>query len=144
MKKTIILWALPTLLSAQSPMKVTHESLKTIGPYSPAAWAGNVLFVSGQIGTDPATGEFAGPGVVEQARQAMNNVGKVLSVAGLEYSHIVKTTIFLLDMADFAAVNEVYASYFSEGGYPARETVAVAGLPKGARVEISVTAYKPE
>jgi 2-iminobutanoate/2-iminopropanoate deaminase len=125
-------------------MKVTHESLKTIGPYSPGAWAGNLLFVSGQIGTDPATGEFTGTNVAEQARQAMNNVGKVLGLAGLDYAHIVKTTIFLLDMADFAAVNEVYASFFPAGNYPARETVAVVGLPKGARVEISVTAYKPE
>jgi 2-iminobutanoate/2-iminopropanoate deaminase len=144
MKKTIILWALPATLAAQAPMKVTHPSLKTIGPYSPAAWAGSTLFVSGQIGALPETGEFAGPSAAEQARQAMINVGNVLRIAGLDYSHIVKTTIFLLDMSDFAAVNEVYAQFFADGQYPARETVAVVGLPKGARVEISVTAYKPE
>ncbi|MCS7086223.1 MAG: Rid family detoxifying hydrolase [Bacteroidia bacterium] len=124
--------------------RLTHESIKTIGPYSPAAWAGNMLYLSGQIGVDPKTGVFAGATTVEQARQTMTNIGQILQIAGLSYSNIVKTTIFLTDMADFAAVNDVYASFFPPGDYPARETVAVVALPRGAKIEISVVAYKPD
>ena len=101
-----------------------------VGPYSHACWAGDLLFVSGQLGLDPATGAMAEGGVEAQAKQAMNNFAAVLKAAGLDWSQVVKTTIFLQDMADFPAVNQIYAGYFSaEDGYPARACVQVAKLP---------------
>jgi 2-iminobutanoate/2-iminopropanoate deaminase len=118
----------------------TPQAPAPIGPYNQAIQAGPFLFASGQIGLDPRTGSLVEGGVGEQALQVMHNIGAILAAAGLSYAHIVKTTIFLRDMADFAAVNAVYSSFF-EGGYPARETVAVLGLPANALVEISVTAY---
>ena len=111
---------------------------KAIGPYSPAALAGDFLYCSGQLGLDPASGELAS-GVRAQAERAIGNLEALLSAAGLALSDVVKTTIFLADMADFAAVNEVYASRFSPP-YPARSTVQVAALPKGGLVEIEATA----
>jgi 2-iminobutanoate/2-iminopropanoate deaminase len=104
--------------------------------------AAGFLYSAGQIGLDPATGEFVGDGVVEQARQVFSNLSAVLGAAGLSFADVVKTTVFLADMDEFAAVNEIYAEHFIEP-YPARSTVAAAGLPKGARVEIEVIAMLP-
>jgi 2-iminobutanoate/2-iminopropanoate deaminase len=119
----------------------TNTAPEPIGPYSQAVQAGNMLFVSGQVAIDPAKNEVIAGTVVDEARQVMKNIDALLSQANYSFADIVKTTIFLIDMNDFAAVNEVYGSYF-ESNFPARETVAVAGLPKNVKVEISVTAYK--
>jgi len=121
----------------------TSSAPAAIGPYSQGSVAGGFLYSAGQIGLDPATGEFVGDGVVEQADQVFRNLGAVLGSAGLSFTDVVKTTVFLADMAEFTAVNEVYARYFTEP-YPARSTVAAAGLPKGARVEIDVIARVPD
>lgn len=110
-----------------------------IGPYSQAIRAGNQLFVSGMIALDPQSGELIGSDAAAQAEQALKNLGAVLEAAGMSYANVVKTTVFLLDMNDFAAVNAVYAKYF-DANKPARSTVAVAGLPKGARVEVDAIA----
>jgi 2-iminobutanoate/2-iminopropanoate deaminase len=112
-----------------------------IGPYSQAVMAGNELFCSGQVALDPETGELRGADVAEQTHQALRNLGAVLEAAGMNYENVVKTTVFLVDMSDFATVNEVYAKYF-DAAKPARSTVAVAGLPKGARVEIDAIARR--
>jgi len=111
-----------------------------IGPYSQAIRTGDFLFCSGQVGLDPATGKFAGDDVATQARQAMKNLGAVLAAAGASFAEVVKTTIFLVDMNDFAIVNEVYGEAFAGLTPPARSTVAVAALPRGARVEIELIA----
>lgn len=117
----------------------TNKAPAAIGPYSQAVRAtGNFLFLSGQVALD-ADGKFVGGAVADQTKQAMENVGNVLAEAGLTYENIVKTTIFLSSMDHFVAVNEVYGSYFSSKP-PARSTVAVAGLPKGADVEIETIA----
>lgn len=111
-----------------------------IGPYSQAVRSGREVFCSGQVALDPKTGELTGGGdVAAQTRQALENLSAVLAAAGLSFADVVKTTIFLIDMNDFAAVNGVYAEYVGETK-PARTTVAVAGLPKGARVEIDAIA----
>ena len=112
-----------------------------IGPYSQAVQAGNMLFVSGQIPADPDTEQLIEGSVEDEARQVMHNIGALLSEAGFSFADIVKTSIFLSDMKHFAAVNEVYGSFF-QSDFPARETVAVLGLPKNVNVEISVIAYK--
>ena len=112
-----------------------------IGPYSQAVRAGSELFCSGQIALDPASGQLVGEDAAAQARQALQNLGAVLQAGGMTYADVVKTTIFLIDMQDFAAVNEAYAASF-EGAKPARSTVAVAALPKGARVEIEAIARR--
>lgn len=112
-----------------------------IGPYSQAVLAGNELFCSGQIALDPQSGELAGSDAASQAEQALRNLGAVLEAGGMSYADVVKTTIFLVDMNDFAAVNEVYAKYF-DAAKPARSTIAVAALPKGARVEIEALAKR--
>lgn len=117
----------------------TSKAPLPIGPYRQAVFLNGMLFVSGQIAINPATQEFEGGNVADETKQAMENIGAILEEAGLSFSHIVKTSIFLMDMADFAQVNTVYATYF-KSDFPARETVQVAGLPKGARVEISVVA----
>jgi 2-iminobutanoate/2-iminopropanoate deaminase len=117
----------------------TDEAPGAIGPYSQAVRTGPWLFSAGQIGLDPTTGAFVGPDVESQARRAMENLQAVLERAGASMNDVVKTTIFLADMADFATVNEIYGSYF-QPPYPARSTVAAAQLPKGARVEIEVVA----
>ncbi|MBR4359586.1 MAG: RidA family protein [Clostridia bacterium] len=113
---------------------------RAIGPYSQGIWAGDTLYLSGQLGTDPATGCLA-EGVENQTHAAMRNIGAILDAAGLTYDSIVKTTIFVQDLRDFAKVNEVYASYFA-GAYPARSCVQVAALPKGGLVEIECVAMK--
>lgn len=110
-----------------------------VGPYSHAVRAGGFLFCSGQVGFDPATGEFVEGGVPEQTAQVFRNIRSVLAAAGLELADVVKTTVFLADMADFQAMNAVYAEAFGDWR-PARSTVAAAGLPRGARVEVEVVA----
>lgn len=124
-------------------MKVVTSSSApaAIGPYSQAIDTGALVFCAGQIPLDPVTGEVVGVTAAEQAEQVLKNVNGVLSGAGLTLSNVVKASIFLADMADFAAVNEVYARYFTEP-YPARSTFQVAALPKGARVEIEVIAAR--
>jgi 2-iminobutanoate/2-iminopropanoate deaminase len=117
----------------------TDHAPKALGPYSQAIKANGMVFCSGQVGLDPATGEFAGDDVSTQCKQVMENLKAVLQEAGSGLDQVVKTSIFLADMGDFATVNEIYGSYFSQN-YPARETVAVKTLPKNALVEISVIA----
>ncbi|MBC5799847.1 MAG: RidA family protein [Candidatus Eremiobacteraeota bacterium] len=115
------------------------DAPKAIGPYNQAIRAGDFLFCSGQIPLDPATGELVAGDVAAQTRRVMENVRAVLAAASATFANVAKTTIYLIDMNDFAAVNDVYGSYFSESR-PARSTVAVAALPRGARVEIEVIA----
>ena len=117
----------------------TSKAPAAIGPYSQAIQVGNLVFASGQIPIDPATGSFVAGGVKEQARQSLTNVKGILDEAGLTLDNVVKTTVFLADMNDFADVNAVYAEFFAEP-YPARSAVAVKTLPKGALVEIEVIA----
>jgi 2-iminobutanoate/2-iminopropanoate deaminase len=112
-----------------------------IGPYSPAIRAGQLLFISGQVPIDPATGQMIEGDVATQTRRVLDNVGALLLAADRSFADVVRTTIFLADMNDFASVNAVYAQYFSEP-YPARATVQVARLPKDVRVEIdAIAAY---
>jgi 2-iminobutanoate/2-iminopropanoate deaminase len=122
-------------------MKVisTKKAPAAIGPYNQAIQVGNLLYTSGQIPIDPATGVFVEGGIKEQTRQSLKNVKAVLEEAGLEMGNVVKTTVFLADMNDFADMNSVYAEFFTEP-YPARSAVAVKTLPKGALVEIEVVA----
>ena len=122
-------------------MKVisTKKAPAAIGPYSQAIRVGNLVYTSGQIPIDPATGAFVEGGIKEQTRQSLTNVKAVLEEAGLGMSNVVKTTVFMADMQDFADMNAVYAEFFSEP-YPARSAVAVKTLPKGALVEIEVVA----
>ena len=110
-----------------------------IGPYSPAIRAGQLLFVSGQVPIDPATGNMIEGDIAAQTRRVLDNVGALLTAGGRSFGDVVRTTVFLADMNDFAAVNAVYGTYFSEP-YPARATVQVSRLPKDARVEIDVIA----
>src|SRR5262245_37221939 len=117
----------------------TSDAPKAIGPYSQAIRSGQLLFLSGQIPLDPATGQLVDGDIGAQTRRVMDNLRAILAAAGLSFSHVVRTTIFLADLADFATVNEVYGSYFSEP-YPARATVQVARLPRDARVEIDAVA----
>ena len=119
----------------------TNQAPAAIGPYSQAIQKGDFLFVSGQLGIDPATGNFVEGGVKEQAQQVFKNIKAIISEAGYTMGNIVKTTVFLADMTDFATVNEVYASQF-EGAFPARSAVAVRTLPKNGLVEIEVIAIK--
>lgn len=119
----------------------TNNAPAAIGPYSQAVQVGNMLFASGQLGIDPATGNFVDGAVKEQTAQAFKNVKAILAEAGLDISNVVKTTVFLADMGDFTAMNEVYASQF-EGAFPARSAVAVKTLPKNGLVEIEVIAVK--
>jgi 2-iminobutanoate/2-iminopropanoate deaminase len=117
----------------------SDKAPKAIGPYSPAVRAGQLLFVSGQVALDPATGNMVDGGITEQTRRVLDNLGALLTAGGRSFADVVRTTIFLADMNDFAAVNEIYGQYFKEP-YPARATVQVARLPKDARVEIDVIA----
>ena len=117
----------------------TSKAPAAIGPYSQAIRVGNLLFTSGQIPIDPATGVFVVGGIKEQTRQSLSNVKAILEEAGLTMANVVKTTVFMADMNDFADMNAVYAEYFSEP-YPARSAVAVKALPTGALVEIEVIA----
>lgn len=119
----------------------TTNAPAPIGPYNQAVQAGGFLFLSGQVAINPASGELVQSSISEETHQVMRNIKAVLLEASYGLEDVVKTTIFLSDMALFAAVNEVYGSYF-ERDFPARETVAVKGLPKGVNVEISMTAFK--
>lgn len=119
----------------------TANAPAPIGPYNQAVLAGNMLFVSGQIALDAQTGELVMTDIVTETTKVMDNIKAILTEAGLDFGAVVKTSIFLKSMGDFAQVNEIYGSYFS-GNYPARETIQVAALPKNVNVEISVIAYK--
>lgn len=117
----------------------TNNAPAPIGPYNQAIKAGSLLFVSGQVALKPGTNDLANADIIEETHQVLQNLKSILSEAGMDFSNIVKTTIFLSDMNLFGQVNEIYAKYF-EGDFPARETIAVQGLPKNANVEISVIA----
>ena len=119
----------------------TEKAPAAIGPYSQAIEAGGMVFVSGQLPIDPASGAFPEGGIKEQTRQSILNAQAILASAGLTLANVVKTTVLLADMADFAAMNEVYASFFSTP-YPARSAFAVKDLPKGALVEIEMIAAR--
>jgi len=119
----------------------TANAPAPIGPYNQAVVAGDLVFVSGQVAINPATGELVLDDIKTETTLVMENIKAILTEAGIDFGHIVKTTIFLKDMGSFAQVNEVYGSYFI-ADFPARETVAVAGLPKNVNVEISVTALR--
>ena len=117
----------------------TNQAPAAIGPYNQAIKVGNLVYTSGQIPINPATGNFVEGGIKEQTRQSLTNIKAILEEAGLSMNNVVKTTVFLVDMNDFADMNSVYAEFFSEP-YPARSAVAVKTLPKGALVEIEVVA----
>ena len=119
----------------------TPQAPAPIGPYSQGVRTGNMLFISGQIAIDPVTDALMIDDIAVETNQVMQNLKAILERAGYDFEHVVKTTIFLTDMALFPKVNDVYGSYFTST-FPARETVAVAGLPKGVSVEISAIAYK--
>lgn len=123
---------------AHLPIKTTNAP-SPIGPYSQAVKCGNILFLSGQVAIDPASGNVVIGDIKAETAQVMKNLQAVLTEAGTDFSSVVKTTIFLSDMSHFTDVNEVYGSYFT-GDFPARETVAVKGLPKNVNVEISMIA----
>ena len=117
----------------------TEKAPAAIGPYSQAIKAGNTIYVSGQIPIDPARGEFAGDDIAAQTRQSLTNIKNILAAAGTDMSHVVKTTVLLADIADFTAMNDVYAEFFTEP-YPARAAFQAAAIPKGALVEIEAVA----
>ncbi len=134
--------------ASTSPGKMAISTLAApaaIGPYSQAIRVGDTLYTSGQIPIDPATGEFVPGGIAEQTTQVLENLKAILAEAGLQLTQVVKTMVFLKDLKDFAAMNEVYARYFAADGAvaPARSTVQVAALPKDALVEIEVIAKAP-
>ena len=120
----------------------TKNAPSAIGPYSQGIAAGELVFTSGQLGLDPATGDFAPGGIEAQTRQSLTNVKAVLEAAGASLDKVVKTTVFLKDMNDFAAMNKVYAEFFGTEGCPARSAVQVARLPKDGLVEIEAIAVK--
>ena len=117
----------------------TDKAPRAIGPYSQAIVAGGLVFCSGQIGLDPESGQLVPGGIGAETRRVLANLTAVLAAAGASFADVVKTTIYLVDLADFARVNEIYGAYFSEP-YPARATVGVSELPRGARVEIDAVA----
>ena len=129
------------LNNAQTPLTAVHtaNAPAAIGPYSQAVCAGGFVYVSGQIPLDPATGEFAGPDIRTQTRQSLKNIAAILAAAGSGMDRVVKTTVLLKDIGDFAAMNEVYAEAFT-APYPARAAFEAAALPKGALVEIECVA----
>lgn len=119
----------------------TNNAPAAIGPYSQAIEVNGFIFASGQIPIDPSTGNFVEGGIKEQTKQAITNAKNILKEAGTDLAHVVKTTVYLANMADFAAMNEIYATFFQQP-FPARSAVAVKELPKGALVEVEVLAYK--
>ena len=121
----------------------TNQAPAAIGPYSQAIEANGMIFASGQIPIDPATGQFVEGGIQEQTRQEHTNARNILQAAGTDMENVIKTTVYLSDIHNFAAMNEVYAQFFTEP-FPARSAVAVKDLPKGALVEIEVLAIKPD
>ena len=124
------------MLSAVS----TASAPKALGPYSQAIRAGQFLFVSGQVPIDPATGELVQGTIGDQARRALQNIGEILKAGGTSFQHVVRTTVYLSDLADFPAMNEVYGTFFTSP-QPARSTIQAAKLPRDARIEIDVIAY---
>jgi 2-iminobutanoate/2-iminopropanoate deaminase len=128
--------------TVRTPVK-TDNAPSAIGPYSQAIKAGGFVFASGQIAIDPRTGEFISGGVAEQTEQVMKNLSALLEASGSSLEHVVKTTVFLADMKDFPVMNEVYGRFFTSAP-PARATVAAAGLPRDARVEIEAVALLAE
>ena len=118
---------------------VTSKAPGAIGPYSQAIRTGNLIFVSGQLPVDPSTGNFAEGGIKELTRQSLSNIKAILEAEGTDMAHVVKTTVFLADISDFAEMNEVYATFFTTP-FPARSAVAIKTLPKNARVEIECIA----
>ncbi len=135
-----------TASQAQTPppaKKAYNGVVKPIGPYTPGVGVGDTVYFSGQIGLDPATGQMVEGGTEAQAKRVMENLGAVLKESGLGFGHVVKATIFMTDLAEFAKVNEIYGSYFPAGGVPpVRSTVQVAALPRGARIEIDFVAVR--
>ena len=121
---------------------LTGKAPAPIGPYSQAVAAGNLLFISGQIPLDPLTGVMSGNSIQEQTHMVMKNLHAILEAAGYGFSQVVKSTIFLTDLRDFAAINEIYGNYLEQGHYPARETIQVSALPREAKVEISMIAAR--
>ena len=117
----------------------TDKAPKAIGPYAQATKLGDFVYLSGQVPLNPESGKLAGDSVEEQTHQVMKNIGAILGEIGLRYDHIMKTTVFLKDLNDFAAFNEIYASYF-DGQFPARSCIAVADIPAGAKVEVECLA----
>jgi len=138
-KSFLPLWAGCVFLTMEKQVINTPGAPAPIGPYNQAIKAGNLLFISGQVAINPATGNIDATDIIGETHQVMHNLKAILSQAGMNFSHVVKTTIFLSDMTLFATVNEVYGKYFSSD-FPARETVAVKGLPKNVNVEISMIA----
>lgn len=136
---TALIWVM--VKNPESKTLVHADSVpQPIGPYSQAVVHDNTIYVSGQIALNPKTGQLDTTSVQAETRQVMNNIRGILAASGLEMKHILKTTIYLTDIKFFPEVNEVYGSYFNDKKYPARETIAVKALPKGARIEISVIA----
>jgi 2-iminobutanoate/2-iminopropanoate deaminase len=119
----------------------THAAPSAIGPYSQAIAEGDLIFCSGQIGIDPASGKIVEGGIEAETQRVLKNLQEVLIAAGLTMAHVVKTTVFVVDLADFATVNRIYGEHF-EAPYPARSTVQVAALPRDARVEIEAIAHR--
>jgi 2-iminobutanoate/2-iminopropanoate deaminase len=121
----------------------TPSAPKALGPYSQAIHAGQFLFVSGQVPIDPATGNLVGGTIADQTRRALQNTGEILKAAGASFRQVVRTTVYLADLADFPAMNEEYATFFNDAGgpQPARSTIQAAKLPKDARIEIDVIAF---
>lgn len=133
-------------MSTQTKTAISTPSAPAaIGPYSQAVRVGDILFASGQVGLDPATGQIVEGGIVTQTTRVFDNIKAVLEAAGTDLTQVAKTTVFLKNMSDFAAVNEIYAKYLAPAGVipPARSTVAVAALPKDALVEIEVVVKLP-
>jgi len=130
-----------TFVSMEKKIIRTDNAPAPIGPYNQAVQFGNLLFVSGQIPLDPKTGELVTVDIESETKLVMENLKAILTEAGMDFSNVIKTSIFLMDMGQFAKMNEIYGSYFSENP-PARETVQVAGLPRGVHVEISMIAGK--
>lgn len=120
----------------------TEKAPAPIGPYNQAIAYGNLLFLSGQIAIDPSTGELVNSSIEEETHQVLKNVGAILKEAGLGYEHVIKASVFVKDMHEFARINSVYAQYFKEDTAPARELVEVANLPRFVNLEISVIAGK--
>ena len=130
-----------TFVLMEKKIIFTNNAPTPIGPYSQAVTFGGLLYVSGQIALDPTTGNLVEGDITAETKQVMENIKAILEEANCGFGDILKTTIFLMDMAQFGKVNEIYGSYFSENP-PARETIQVAGLPKGVQVEISIIAGK--
>ena len=126
-------------MNAMKELITAAGAPKAIGPYSPAVKVGNLLFLSGSIPLDPVSGQLVEGGIKEQATRVLENIKGLLAAAGTDFNHVVRTTVFMVDLTEFSAMNEVYASYFS-APYPARSTVQVAKLPRDVRVEIDVIA----